>query len=123
MSEAWEAAKKIVVDTAHGGIALCTLGEIFGPQRYTYIMTENTTQEAIDKIKAYEHKDFDRIEVGDEVVTKTGKIYTVVSFGSGGNACGFNEKGMWTGWNPKELTKTGKHYDIQSILEAMRTHD
>jgi hypothetical protein len=64
--------------------------------------------------------DPDRIEVGDEVVTKTGKKYTAVSFGYGGTVCGFDKEGMWTGWNPKEVTKTGKHYDIQSILEAMR---
>ena len=121
MCEAWEAARKIVVDTNHGGIALCTLGEIFGAQSYTYIMTDNTAQEAIDKLKAYEHKDSDRSEVGDEVATETGIKYTVVSFGHGGTVCGFNTEGKWTGWKPKEVTKTGKHYDIASILEAMRT--
>ena len=62
----------------------------------------------------------DRIEVGDEVSTETGKKYTVVSFGAGGTVCGFNTEGKWTGWKPKEVTKTGKHYDIASILEAMR---
>ena len=62
----------------------------------------------------------DRIEVGDEVATETGIKYTVVSFGHGGTVCGFNTEGKWTGWNPKEVTKTDKHYDIQSILEAMR---
>ena len=122
MCEAWEAARKIVVDTDHGGIALGTLGEIFGTQGYSYIMRENTAQEAIDKIKAYEDKQKadDEIKVGDEVVTKTGKKYTVVAFVDSGNACGFNANGMWTGWNPKDVTKTGKHYDIASILEAMQ---
>ena len=119
LEDAWEAAKKIVIDTDHGGIAMGTLCEIFDTRSYSYIMRENTAQEAIDKIKAYEDKK-DRIDVGDEVATETGKKYTVVSFGDGGNVCGFNMEGKWTGWNPKKVTKTGKHYDIQSILEAMR---
>ena len=71
-----------------------------------------------DKYEPAPHSD--RIEVGDEVATETGKKYTVVSFGDGGTVCGFNMDGKWTGWNPKEVTKTGKHYDIASILEAMR---
>ena len=66
--------------------------------------------------------DPDRIEVGDEVkaafgtavVThcdEEGSVWYLYSTGS----TGFDE--------PRNVKKTGKHYDIQSILEAMRTHD
>lgn len=66
MNKAWEAARKIVVDTDHGGIASGTLGEIFGTQGYSYIMRDNTAQEAIDKIKAYEQKQTKR-DIGNDI--------------------------------------------------------
>ena len=68
LNDAWEAARKIVADTGHGGIALCTLGEIFGTQNYSHIMRDNTAQEAISKLKAYEEKQKadDEIKVENE---------------------------------------------------------
>ena len=120
LDDAWEAARRIVVDTDHGGLALGTLSEIFGTQSYYYIMRENTAQEAIDKIKAYEHKDSDRIEVGDEVISDAGTKYTVTSITGKDSAVGFSGRGLWCFNAIDKLKKTGKHYDIASILEAMR---
>ena len=119
LNDAWEAARKII-RMPDGDIL-----DLF-PDCYASVCTavqailKYDASEAIAKLKAYEDKHSDRIEVGDEVATKTGKKYTVVAFGDTGNVCGFNADGKWTGWNPKEVTKTGKHYDIASILEAMR---
>ena len=100
-----------------------TLSEIFGTQSYSYIMRENTAQEAIDKIKAYEDKHSDRIEVGDEVISDAGNKFTVTGFTNSDAVCGFSARGSWCFSTIDNLTKTGKHYDIASILEAMRTHD
>ena len=124
LEDAWKAARRIVVDTNHGGIALGTLGEIFGAQSYTYIMTDNTAQEAIDKIKAYEHKDSDSIEVGDEVEWD-GDCFIVTKIFQPRNMkeqCdGIDDDGsVYHDILMEDLKKTGKHYDIQSILEAMR---
>ena len=66
-------------------------------------------------------KHSDRIEVGDEVTTHWAKgIATVADYGNdifyvmfSDGSCGKREVNT--------LKKTGKHYDIQSILEAMRT--
>ena len=113
LEDAWEAAKKIM------NMSDPPYWDVFGEYK-NELFKKFSVSEAIAKLKAYEDKHSDRIEVGDEVATETGKKYTVVSFGDGGNVCGFNMEGKWTGWNPKEVTKTGKHYDIQSILEAMR---
>jgi len=66
LNDAWEMARKIVVDTDHGGIASSTLGEIFGTQGYSYIMRDNTAQEAIDKIKTYEQKRAKR-DIGNDI--------------------------------------------------------
>ena len=67
----------------------------------------------------------DKIEVGDEVETKDGKRFVVTTFGSGIDgdiAVGVCADGFGLGVDLKELRKTGRHFDIQSILEAMR-HD
>ena len=120
MDKAWEIARRIRLNCEDGGIDGDGLRKMFGTANTYTIIKDNTASEAIAKLKAYEDKHSDRIEVGDEVATETGKKYTVVSFGDGGTVCGFNTEGKWTGWKPKEVTKTGKHYDIASILEAMR---
>lgn len=127
MCEAWDAARKIVVDTDNGGIALGTLGEIFGTQAYSCIMRDNTAQEAIAKLKAYEdkQKDDDSIKRGDEVVEiQSGARFCVTNFWENNHG----EKGV-SGFNHEcpafqatfdKVKKTGKHYEIQSILEAMK---
>ena len=76
--------------------------------------------EAIAKIKAYDNvTHYDHIEVGDEVIAPRGKaVVTLIEtddlvhylYSGGDYGC----------IEPQKLKKTGKHYDIQSILEAMR---
>lgn len=115
LNDAWEAARKIVADTDRGGFTLDALREIFGTQGFFCIMQDNTAQEAIDKIKAYEEKE---LHVGDEVIAPRGKAIVTalhnnfVNYLYSDGDCGCTE--------PENLTKTGRHYDIQSILEAMR---
>ena len=118
LEAAWEAAKKLFSSMADSDIEKAFPIE-WNNGGFKALMNLQP-QEAIAKLKAYEDKQKDRIEVGDEVAAETGKKYTVVSFSDGGTVCGFNMDGKWTGWKPKEVTKTGKHYDIASILEAMR---
>ena len=68
-------------------------------------------------------KQDDKIEVGDEVETKDGKRFVVTTFGSsidGDIAVGVCADGLGLGVDLKELRKTGRHFDIQSILEDMR---
>lgn len=66
----------------------------------------------------------DRIEVGDEVIWKTENITLIVTStyeASGFNWCdGLAQDGKVYHTLIKNDRKTGKHYDIQSILEAMR---
>ena len=126
LEDAWEAARRIVVDTDHGGLALGTLSGIFGTQSYSYIMRENTVQEAIDKIKAYEDKHSDRIEVGDEVTFLPNDRRGIVTACHVPDVYAENDKyAVFCGTTVEyvlrqHITKTGKHYDIASILEAMR---
>ena len=141
LNDAWEAARRIVVDTDHGGLALGTLSEIFGTQSCSYIMRENTAQQAIDKIKAYDGKHSDRIEVGDEVMVTSltdGPLTVVgkdkVLDADGDQAMCYSLLSAKTGtvfehdvkdhgmdeWETP--LKTGRHFDhIDKLLEAMRT--
>ena len=127
LEDAWEAAQKVVCKTTAGGMSLDTLKEIFGVQSPAAIMQSNTAQQAIDKIKTYEDKRSDRIEVGDIVDRYLNDKFDGRGIYLGGNGdfwdCLFWENALpITLAFPKEqFKKTGKHYDIASILEAMRT--
>ena len=124
LEDAWEAAQKVVCKTTAGGMSLDTLKEIFGVQSPAAIMQSNTAQQAIDKIKTYEDKRSDRIEVGDEVIWKTENITLIVTStyeASGLDWCdGVAQDGKVYRTLIENDRKTGKHYDIASILEAMR---
>ena len=122
MDKAWEAAQKVACKTEAGGMTLDTLQKVFGVISPATIMQSNTAQQAIDKIKAYEDKRSDRIEVGDEVRTRDGApSHTfLVTKVTDSHVYGISDDGSWNYYTKDEVTKTGKHYDIQSILEAMR---
>ena len=63
----------------------------------------------------------DEIEVGDVVQSIDGNEFVVVVINNAcGNSCGFTQKGLWVGYAADRVKKTGKHYDIKSILEVMQ---
>lgn len=115
MCEAWEAVKKLYLNGACKGL----FGECFN----TFIKN-HTAQEAIDKLKAYESKQKDRIEVGDEVVWNNGTTLTVTRVDKLDDEewcdC-MAEDGKMYGVLKNNVRKTGRHFDISSILEAMRS--
>ena len=74
-----------------------------------------------DKYEPAPHSD--RIKVGDEVIWSDGTtiIVTIVYADCGLNWCdGVSKDGRACHVLLNNVRKTGKHYDIQSILEAMR---
>lgn len=120
LEDAWEAVMKIaLMDTE-------TSENVTGYFGLFRIMENLTPMQAIEKLKAYEDKPSDRIEVGDIV-----ERYIDGKFDSRGIYLQ-EEDGYWrclfdtgavlmTFAYPKgQFKKTGKHYDIASILEAMR---
>jgi hypothetical protein len=99
------------------------LREVFDTRNTYKVINDNTASEAIAKLKAYEDgKHSDRIEVGDEVRARDGApSHTfLVTKVTDSHVYGISDDGSWNYWTKDEVTKTGKHYDIQSILEAMR---
>ena len=121
LEDAWEAARKII-HMPEGDLlniftecysAVCTALQV---------LLKYDASEAIAKLKAYEDKQKDHIEVGDEVRTRDGApSHTfLVTKATDSHVYGISDDGSWNYWTKDEVTKTGKHYDIQSILEAMR---
>lgn len=78
LEDAWEYAKKIVLNPDDGGLGLSELNEIFGFYTIQSIFKNYTVQQAIEKLKAYEkeQKADDTINVGD--IITDGKINYLV---------------------------------------------
>ena len=105
-NEAWEAARKVY----EKHIAK----SVFGTMYISNVFRDFTAQEAIRKIKEYE----DRIAVGDEV--KKDGIAFVVTGEIDHCYYGFNAEGNFVSVLKENAVKTGKHYDIQAILDDMK---
>ena len=108
--EAWEAARKVYEEH----IAMSVFGTTYNIPN---VFRDFTAQEMIRNIKEHE----DSIAVGDEV--KKGGIVLVVTVEN--NLCyyGFDAKGNVVSVLKDNAVKTGKHYDIQAILDDMRGDD
>jgi hypothetical protein len=114
LSDAWEAARKLVLDSNHGGLTNYDIEEIFGVDEEQAIINYSAS-EAIEKIRQYEQKQEERLEVGDEV------ILDVV------DEDGIPEKLLepdgytLTLTTDVKLPKTGRHFpEIAAVLEKMR---
>ena len=112
LDDAWECARELYLNGA------CK--DLFGEYFNTFIKN-HTAQEAIEKLKAHKH-DY-KIEVGDEVnwdgfcfvVTR---IYQpLVDKKCNGIA---KDGSVYMDVVCDRLTKTGRHFDINKILEEMR---
>ena len=120
LEDAWEAARKISLMSPD------EIEKVFpGAAKYNRYNLGYSGVEVIAKLKAYEDKQKDRIEVGDEVIWKTENITLIVTStyeASGLDWCdGVAQDGKVYRTLIENDRKTGKHYDIASILEAMRT--
>lgn len=125
LEDAWEAARKIVemADPPYWGVFNEYKNDLFG---------KISAAEAIAKLKAYEEKQKadNKIEVGDEVEWDndfTGDRFIVTRiyqpYGKKEQCDGIDDDGdVYRAVLIESLVKTGRHFDIQSILEEMK-HD
>ena len=126
LDDAWEAARKIVCDE---GIDMNTLCTIFRRGCSDSVIRDYSAAEAIEKLKAYEEKQKadNKIKVRDEVIWTQDEniaiVVTSVYTVEGMEWCdGVTKDGKAYSILTKNARKTGRHFDIQSILEDMR-HD
>ena len=120
LDDAWEAAKKLFSSMADSDIEKAFPIE-WNNGGFKALMNLQP-QEAIEKLKAYEEKQKadDEIKIGDEVeVLNSGSKY-LIAWIAGTSICGFDHDGVTCHLQPSDVRKTGRHFDILSILEDMR---
>lgn len=123
LEAAWNVARKLAMETDDGGVSINALYEMFGTESMCMITKNNTVYDAIDKLKAYEDKQDNRIEVGDEVKWNSDIIVITRVYEDGGfNWCdGISQDGRAFHVLAENIRKTGRHYDhIGKLLEAIR---
>lgn len=126
LDEAWETARKLVFSKDNGGLDVHDLSKIFGSKSVNYVLKKYSASEAIEKIKAYEKKQKaeDDIKVGDEVRSKVNGLTYIVTLVSEGGYVLFRSDGNFaTSCIINSFEKTGKHYDIDKILDEMKRED
>ena len=120
LADAWRLARKICGD-GEDTIDGCTLGNIFEFGNTCHIMNNNTYQEALAKIEAYEESK--AIKVGDVVerISLTGTY--IVTRVTDDHASIMDGYGFMEETYLDRLKKTGRHIDITSILEQIRGNE
>lgn len=122
----WEAVRK-VIHLPEGVVldlftdcysSVCTVLQVF---------LKYEGSEVIEKLKAYEEKQSDKIKVGDEVVwTEDENVVIVVTSVYTADSMewcdGFCKDGKVYSILTENVRKTNRHFDIKGILEAMK-HD
>ena len=126
-NKAWEAAKKIAemwtrIDNEEL-LAVFGITERIGHSTIRSLFEKQTANEAIEKLKAHEQKQSDKIKRGDivnvkgscnddllGVVTKVWEDNCYIMWGDGSGGA----------WSKDSVVKTGKHIDIDKILEELR---
>lgn len=120
LDDAWECMKKIAFLEKPRDMR-----DFLGHTTFGGILTGYTAAEAIAKLKAYEEKQKadGEIKVGDEVIYNgTTKCIVVRPEDDERYASLIDSDGTHYSADHRECKKTGRHFDIKSILEDMR-HD
>lgn len=123
LSDAWEAVRKIYDISQEDRL------EIF-PEASTFVVADicdrYSASECIEKIRQYEQEQDAKIKVGDEVIPRETEYDTMIvtrlwkdDYDSDCiDAIGFD--GRISSFLVSRVSKTGKHYEIATILENMR---
>ena len=114
LNDAWELAQKINVYSEDGGLRMDELKKIFDETDTCKIMCLSY-EEALAKLKAYEEQS--KIEVGDVVEIDCKAL--VIDMLDEEVCAVLTEVGCNETWALSSCKKTGKHIDIQSVLEQI----
>ena len=113
LSDAWEAARWL--SKTNAGVNFT----VFGMHFTSEIVQKISASEAIEKIRQYEQKKEEQIQVGDEVEATFGKAIVTevkekhVYYFYADGSYGFDEK--------EHVTKTGRHFpEIAEVLAKMK---
>ena len=128
LSDAWEAARKIITFTKDGGLSVEALEKIFGTQICEEIVRDFDVFEAIAKIKAYEEKQQkieQEIKVGDEACRKDRKdckfVVTAMTKDKLCFDCISKQGVFYQICDPNLIEKTGRYFpQVEELLKAMK---
>jgi hypothetical protein len=125
LEDGWETARALVWDTSISEYKTAGVKVESWDGETCEVLRRYPAHEAVELLRTIrEHKDSDRIEVGDEVIWTTDNITLIATsiykVGSINWCDGVAKDGKVYSTLMEKNRKTGKHYDIQSILEAMR---
>jgi hypothetical protein len=128
LNDAWELAKKLILNVSDGGYTTSEIYKIFDTKNECDVLKYFTYQEALAKIEAYEESK--AIKVGDVVRFKNSKtelLITSVARELNGIHIQTDECGkvgeVNSGICRKDVEKTGKHLDIEHLLEQIRGNE
>jgi hypothetical protein len=120
LDDAWEAAEKLFSSMTDSDIEKAFPTE-WNNGGFKALMNLQP-QEAIAKLKAYEEqKADDDIKVGDEVIYIEHRFIVFATETKEHYASLFDVNGRHASASQRECKKTGRHFDIDRILEEMRT--
>ena len=115
LKDAWELAKKMVLNTYDGGIDAKELEKMFGVQDSYTIFKENDVKDVLAKVEVYEKEK--EIKAGDVVEREVMGIFVVVNVNTDTDCYTLmNKDGRVTCASKKQISKTGKHIDLSAIL-------
>lgn len=128
LNDAWEAARKIVLSPDEGGTSLTDIYVMFGNNgSMQRVFRSYSASEVIEKLKAREKKQKadDEIKVGDEVrigSDGTEKFIVTAKYCEQDHCIAvMTKRGGFFTVNLSSLVKTGRHFDIDKILEEMES--
>ena len=117
LNDAWELARKI-----ENKMSLVNLKYLFNSTKIADILDNFTPQQALAKIEAYEESK--AIKVGDVVECFSDYKGVVLDCDDElGTLDVFSENGCVEGLAFSDVKKTGRHIDIQHILEQIRGNE
>lgn len=125
LDDAWECARKIAeywTEIDNGKLlAMFGITEQWGLSTIRALFDKQTPNEALLNIEAIEGKPkADELKVGDEVIYNEHKFIVFATETDECYASLFDVNGRHASASHEDLKKTGKHYDIDKILEEMK---
>lgn len=116
LSDAWEAARKILFNPDDGGMSAIDVNEVFGESSWT-VMKDFSASEVVAKIKEFEDSK-QKIKVGDEVEDGVANL-VVLEINEDGTVEGFTNYGSVVHAIPRK--KTGRYFpEVVALLKNMK---
>ena len=131
LNDAWEAARKIACDRAHGGFHIDTKRHIFGAADYAYILANYNAFEATEKIRQYEQEKEELgiqgyFKRGDEVIDADGTKAVILRVSEDNYCQVYTKNGCIYNWHiyTYKFHKTGRNFpEIVEVLRKMRDEE